>query len=127
MAHEASLFVAVTRPPVPAASTARSQSLSPSEPPPTGNAVPTAPGTGTVAAETAGVPEPGEANPATAVPVVPTPLLTEREAADVLAICPRTLWDLRVRGEIPHIRLGRAVRYDASDLHTWIQSQKQHG
>ena len=51
-------------------------------------------------------------------------LLTEREAAKVLSVSPRTLWGLRAAGEIPCIRLGRAVRYDPADLAAWISSQK---
>ena len=45
----------------------------------------------------------------------------------MLAICPRKLWELRTRGEIPHVRLGRAVRYDKADLYRWIQTQKRTG
>jgi len=52
-------------------------------------------------------------------------LLREREAANLLAISPRKLWELRERGEIPHVRLGRAVRYDVADLQRWINARKQ--
>ena len=37
-------------------------------------------------------------------------LLTEREAARLLAISPRKLWEMRNRSEIAHVRIGRAVR-----------------
>lgn len=56
-------------------------------------------------------------------------LVTEREAATILSISPRSLWDLRTRGDIPFVRIGRSVRYDTRDLETWIQDSKEqcHG
>jgi excisionase family DNA binding protein len=51
-------------------------------------------------------------------------LLTEKQAAAVLNISPRTLWGMRQRGEIRFVRFGRAVRYDPADLRSWIDSQK---
>ena len=52
-------------------------------------------------------------------------LLTEREAAKALSICPRTLWQLRTDGEIPCIRVGRAVRYDPADLRAWVARNRR--
>lgn len=51
-------------------------------------------------------------------------LLTELQAAKVLSVCPRTLWTLRTEGRIPHIRIGRAVRYARGDLVAWIQNSR---
>jgi len=51
-------------------------------------------------------------------------LLTTREAAKALAICERKLWELTNRGEIPAVRIGRAVRYDPRDLARFVESQK---
>lgn len=51
-------------------------------------------------------------------------LLTELEAAKALSISPRTLWTLRNNGDIPHVRLGRAVRYDPDDLATWVKDRR---
>ncbi|MEM0983972.1 MAG: helix-turn-helix domain-containing protein [Planctomycetota bacterium] len=51
-------------------------------------------------------------------------LLTEREAAATLSISPRKLWELRMCGTIPCVRLGRSVRYDRDDLKTWIKDNK---
>ena len=51
-------------------------------------------------------------------------LLTEREAAQALSISPRKLWELRATGEIPCVRLGRAVRYDPRDLSAWITRRR---
>jgi len=54
-------------------------------------------------------------------------LLTARQAAAVLSISERTLWGLTDGGEIPVVRIGRAVRYDPRDLQTWIDRHKQRG
>ncbi len=50
-------------------------------------------------------------------------LLTARQAARELAISERTLWGLTARGEIPCVRIGRAVRYSRSDLVAWIAAK----
>jgi excisionase family DNA binding protein len=52
------------------------------------------------------------------------PLLTTREAADLLRISQRTLWTLTNTGNIPSVRVGRSVRYDEHDLSKWIDAQK---
>ena len=57
----------------------------------------------------------------------PRLLLTPREAAQTLAISPRKLWGLTKSGELPCIRIGRAVRYDVADLHDWIKDRKEVG
>lgn len=59
-------------------------------------------------------------------PLSLSPLLTVREAADLLRISERTLWTLTQQGSIPSVRVGRSVRYDQSDLAEWIDSQKSH-
>ena len=52
------------------------------------------------------------------------PLLTVREAADVLRVSERTLWTLTKSGALPSVRVGRSVRYDQNDLAEWIASCK---
>jgi predicted DNA-binding transcriptional regulator AlpA len=54
-------------------------------------------------------------------------LLNARDAATALAISPRKLWELTNGGDIPCVRIGRAVRYDPADLQDWIAGQKQRG
>lgn len=54
----------------------------------------------------------------------PRLLVSEREAASMLSICPRSLWTLRTAGEIPHVRVGRSVRYAVADLEQWIEQQR---
>ena len=56
-----------------------------------------------------------------------TGLLTARQAAARLAISTRKLWELSNRGEIPVIRVDRAVRYDPSDLAAYVDSQRIGG
>ncbi|MGP1345489.1 MAG: helix-turn-helix domain-containing protein [Phycisphaerales bacterium] len=51
-------------------------------------------------------------------------MLTEREAAAMLTMSTRKLWELRNRGEVPCIRFDRCVRYDPADLRRWIESRK---
>ena len=52
-------------------------------------------------------------------------LLTARDAARALAVSDRKLWSLKASGEIPCVRVGRAVRYDPRDLVAWIDRQKE--
>jgi excisionase family DNA binding protein len=54
-----------------------------------------------------------------------SPLLTAKETAKILSISKRSLWTLTNNGAIPHIRFGRSIRYDPSDLARWIAKQKR--
>ena len=60
-------------------------------------------------------------------PSKPTLLLKTQQAAESLAISPRKLWSLTASGEIPHVRIGRCVRYDFADLQQWIKDRKRRG
>lgn len=52
-------------------------------------------------------------------------LMTPREAALALAVCEATLRSYtKPRGDLPCVRIGRAVRYDVRDLRTWIDGRK---
>jgi excisionase family DNA binding protein len=51
-------------------------------------------------------------------------LLKPTDAARTLAISPRKLWELTNRKLVPHVRIGRSVRYDLADLRTWIAEIK---
>jgi excisionase family DNA binding protein len=57
----------------------------------------------------------------------PRLLLTPRDAAAALSISPRKLWGMTASGEIPHVRLGRSVRYPLDELHRWIAGQQRGG
>jgi excisionase family DNA binding protein len=52
-------------------------------------------------------------------------LLSPRDAAKALSICERTLFSLTKSGEIPVIRIGRAVRYSLDDLKEWIRDASE--
>jgi len=52
-------------------------------------------------------------------------LLTPQEAARSLNVCERTLYSLTKAGELPAVRIGRAVRYDIADLRAWIERAKK--
>lgn len=54
-------------------------------------------------------------------------LLTAKEASKTLAISPRKLWALTASGEIPHVRIGRNVRYQVEDLKDWIDERRKGG
>lgn len=57
-----------------------------------------------------------------------TPLLmTPSEASLALAISPRKLWGMTASGEIPHLRLGRCVRYPVDGLQRFIEERKKGG
>lgn len=51
-------------------------------------------------------------------------LLKPDEAAAALAVSPRCLWGLTKAGDLPAVRIGRAVRYDLADLRAWIDARK---
>jgi len=51
-------------------------------------------------------------------------LLKPKDAARALSLSPRLLWTLTHRGEIPCIRIGRAVRYDPCDLKEVVRKMK---
>jgi excisionase family DNA binding protein len=57
--------------------------------------------------------------PATLAPIARL-LLTPKQAAAALGISPRLLWSLTKSGEVPVIRLRRAVRYSPAALQQWI-------
>jgi excisionase family DNA binding protein len=54
-------------------------------------------------------------------------LLTPRQAAQALQISERKLWSMKASGEIPHVLLGRSVRYPLCDLQQWIDERKTGG
>ncbi|QDT72944.1 helix-turn-helix domain-containing protein [Lacipirellula limnantheis] len=51
-------------------------------------------------------------------------LLTPKQAAEQLAISPRKLWSLTASGDVPCVRIGRSVRYDAADLAEFVETLK---
>jgi excisionase family DNA binding protein len=62
-------------------------------------------------------------------PDAPVPLLLRPvDAARLLSISPRTLWELTRRGEIRVVRvMRRGVRYSVVELQRWIDAQQEAG
>jgi excisionase family DNA binding protein len=53
-------------------------------------------------------------------------LVTPRDAAKILAIGERTLWQLTHDGAIPCVKIGApCVRYAVTDLQQWVEQQRQ--
>ncbi len=52
-------------------------------------------------------------------------LLKPPEAAAVLAISERSLWSRTASGEIPHVKIGRSVRYPVAELERWISERQE--
>lgn len=50
-------------------------------------------------------------------------ILSTREAAQLLGISTRKLWELTNRGEVPHTRIGRRVLYSREKLLEWFESR----
>lgn len=51
-------------------------------------------------------------------------LLKPREAAELLSISQRKLWELTNRGDVPYVGVDRSVRYRPSSLEAWAQRQE---
>jgi len=51
-------------------------------------------------------------------------LLTYREAADVLRVNSKTVYNLVKRGDLAAARIGHSVRIDADDLAAFVQRSK---
>jgi excisionase family DNA binding protein len=54
----------------------------------------------------------------------PKLLIDSIEASRRLSISSRTLYRLTKAGQVPAVRMGRAVRYSPADLAAWVESQK---
>jgi len=50
-----------------------------------------------------------------------------KDAARMLGIGQRKLWSLTNRGDIPHFRIGRSVRYSVPALMEWIDERTKGG
>ena len=53
--------------------------------------------------------------------------LRPKDAAKALGIGPRLLWSMTNRGEIPHIKLGKAVLYPVAVLERWLADRAVKG
>lgn len=53
----------------------------------------------------------------------PAPLLTAEQAAELLSVPPSWVLAEARADRIPHVRLGRYVRFDADELAAWWQTR----
>ena len=51
-------------------------------------------------------------------------LLRPDEVADVLRLARKTVIVMAREGRIPHVRIGRVVRFDAAEIARWIDTQR---
>ena len=51
-------------------------------------------------------------------------LLNVKQTAKILAISPRKLWEIANRKDIPHVRIGRCVRYREEDIDAYVASRR---
>ena len=60
-----------------------------------------------------------------ATATLPTPLLSENEAAEILNVTPGTLsvWRCTRRYPLPYVRVGRSIRYRLSDIEAFCESR----
>lgn len=54
-------------------------------------------------------------------------LLTYKQAAEVLGICPRSVASLAAKGKLRTVRMVGSVRIDPADLEAFIEASKQGG
>lgn len=50
-----------------------------------------------------------------------------KDAAKALGIGERLLWSMTNRGEIPHVKLGKAVLYPIAELERWLSERAEGG
>jgi excisionase family DNA binding protein len=53
-------------------------------------------------------------------------LLTASEVADILAVRESWVREATRAGHLPHLRLGRYIRYEHAAIHAWLEDQR-HG
>lgn len=52
-------------------------------------------------------------------------LVNQQQAAELLGVCGKTVYELRRRGELPCVRVGRAIRYRVDTLTSWAAQAEQ--
>jgi uncharacterized protein YbbK (DUF523 family) len=57
---------------------------------------------------------------------IPRLLLSAKDAARAMAVCPRTLWSLsKPRGPIKVVRLGKRTLYSVDELKSYVRQQTE--
>ncbi len=52
------------------------------------------------------------------------PLLDSAAAAELLAVRPSWVYEAVRRGRLPHVKVGRHLRFVRSDLERWVEKQR---
>lgn len=52
------------------------------------------------------------------------PLLTPADVAGLLGVKRSTVYELARTGRMPHLKVGRAVRFLRTDLEAWLEQQR---
>jgi excisionase family DNA binding protein len=60
-------------------------------------------------------------------PLERTDILTREQVAELLGLRPSTVDDLRRRGELPELRLGRHRRFLRADIETFVLASRNGG
>lgn len=60
-----------------------------------------------------------------ATAILPPPLVTEAQAAEILNVTPGTLsvWRCTRRYSLPYLKIGRSVKYRLSDIEAFCESR----
>ncbi len=53
-------------------------------------------------------------------------ILTVAEVAEYLRINPQTVYRKAKAGELPAVRIGRAIRFRRTELDAWLKSKELH-
>jgi excisionase family DNA binding protein len=53
-------------------------------------------------------------------------LLTIQEVAERLNLKPSTLYAWAAQGTIPHLKLGRLLRFDPDEIDAWLHDRRRH-
>ena len=54
-------------------------------------------------------------------------LVSEREAAEILGVSERTMFNMRQDGQVPFVRVRTRVMYSPTALEKWIESRGEEG
>lgn len=57
------------------------------------------------------------------VAAVPRLSLRPAEAAAALGVGRTALWEMTVAGDVPHVRIGKSVRYPVDGLKRWLNEK----
>jgi len=54
-------------------------------------------------------------------------LLTTQEIAEVLGVKPSTIYQYTHQGYIPHVKIGKFVRFREKDVERWVERKANSG